>query len=91
MARVYQVEDSREYCEKRGYQIIEFLVIAEVASPSTLQREGLQRILEAAKKDEFDVLVSWEFGCLSGSTEDLDYIFKLFDKHGIRYETVKNF
>ena len=87
----YQEADARTYCAQRGYEIIESLVIAEVASPSTLHRPGLQKLLQAARERRFDVLVSWEFGCLSKSSADLQYIFSLFAEQGIVYETVQNF
>lgn len=87
----YQEADARKYCEQHGYEIIESLVIAEVASPSTLHRPGLQKLLEAARERQFDVLVSWEFGCLSKSRADLQYIFRIFAEQGIVYETVQNF
>lgn len=52
-----QLDECRKFCEERDYEVVESLVIAEGASPNLQACKGLRRILEAAQRDEFDVLV----------------------------------
>jgi DNA invertase Pin-like site-specific DNA recombinase len=87
-AQIYQEEDCRKYCEERGYEVVEDLVVKEIASPSTLKRKGLTKIIVAAEEGKFDVLVTWEFSVLTSHHEDREYISAKFRNTGVRWERV---
>jgi DNA invertase Pin-like site-specific DNA recombinase len=64
----------RAYCEQKGWRVVEEFVVSEVASPSTLSRDGLQLLLSPEAAGSFDVLIVYEFGDLSKNAAQSEQI-----------------
>jgi DNA invertase Pin-like site-specific DNA recombinase len=65
-------------------------VIDELASPSTLDRAGLRKILDAMAVRSFDVLVIYEFGELSKNYEQSQIIINKMAEHSIKLAIVND-
>lgn len=82
----------REYGEKEGYiydPTHEFKeAISSVTVPYT-EREKLLKMLDAAKRKEFDVLVVTEIRAISRRQVEVLVIYDMLQKYGVRLETIK--
>lgn len=83
----------RQYGEKEGYiyeiENHEFKeAISSVTVPYT-EREKLLKMLDAAKRKEFDVLVVTEIRAISRRQVEVLVVYDLLLKYGVRLETIK--
>src|SRR5688572_25215966 len=58
-----QLADCERYCEKHGYHVV--VRYSDVKSGTTSKRTDFQRMLEAAERADFDVIVTWKVGRIS--------------------------
>ncbi len=82
----------REYGEKEGYIYEPTLEFKEAISSVTVaytEREKLIKMLDAAKRKEFDVLVVTEIRAISRRQVEVLVIYDMLQKYGVRLETIK--
>lgn len=82
----------REYSVKEGYDYSPTLEFREAISAYMIpytERPELIKMLEAAKRKEFDVLVVTEVRAISRRQVEVLVIYDMLQKYGIRLETVK--
>jgi DNA invertase Pin-like site-specific DNA recombinase len=87
-----QAKAVREYGEKEGYIYDPRHEYREAISAYTvpyMERKTLLEVLDAAKRKEFDVLVTTEVRCISRRTVEVFVIYDLLQKYGVRYETIQ--
>lgn len=54
-----QIQKCREFAERNGLQVVE-IVSDKAISGKTDKRPGFQRMMRAAERQEFDVLIAWK-------------------------------
>ncbi|MDP9363160.1 MAG: recombinase family protein, partial [Chloroflexota bacterium] len=75
------------YCRERAYRVV--LAEQDVASGFSLDgRNGLERLLEAAKQGHFDVLVFYDLDRLARNDKLQGYLIYRFEEAGVRVESV---
>ena len=70
------------YCQKKGYEIV--LEVAEIASGINEKRKGLQRLMNAAKRGEFEKIVVESEDRLARF--GASYLYAYFTKCGVNIE-----
>lgn len=83
-----QQAEMREYADRRGWTVVAEFVDAGY-SGSTLDRPGVQAMLEAAEARSFDVLLVHELSRLSRSIYDTLKIFEFLGRHEVGFASVK--
>src|SRR5438105_1359689 len=87
-----QAKAVRLYAEKEGYDYDitqhEYKEAISAYMVSYLERTELLKMLAAAKRHEFDVLVISEVRALSRRQVEVFVIYDMLQKYGIRLETV---
>lgn len=76
-----QVEELRAYNDRRGGKVA--YVVSESESGGTLERPKLERLLEAAERGKYDVLLVWRVDRISRSNLDLQALWHFFKSVGI--------
>ncbi len=71
-----QVDELRRYCDRRGGRCVRLL--RESESGGTLERPKLERLLAAAERGEFDVILIWRVDRISRSNLDLQALWGFF-------------
>ncbi len=83
----------REYAKKEGYsydvEIHEYREAISAYLVPYMERPQLLKVLAAAKRREFDVLVVTEVRALSRRQVEVFIIYDMLQKYGVRLETVK--
>ncbi|RKX68116.1 MAG: IS607 family transposase [Thermodesulfobacteriota bacterium] len=77
-----QKEKLYRYCQKRGYEVA--LEVAEIASGINEKRKGLQRLMNAAKRGEFEKIVVESEDRLARF--GVGYLYAYFTKCGVNIE-----
>jgi site-specific DNA recombinase len=76
-----QVEELRRYADRRGGRIVR--LVCESESGGTLERPKLERLLVAAERGAYDVLLVWRVDRISRSNLDLQSLWAFFKSMGI--------
>jgi len=84
-----QLHEMREFVALRGWQIIGEL-IDPGASGSSMNRPGLQALLQAVENKETDVILVHETSRLSRSIFDTFRIFEILGQHDVGFASVKD-
>ncbi len=82
----------RQYGEKEGYLYDPGHEYKEAISAYTVpytEREKLLKMLDAAKRKEFDVLVVTEVRAISRRQVEVLVVYDMLQKYGVRLETIK--
>ena len=64
-------------------------LFCDVHTGSELNREGLNKLLEAAKAKKFDSVLVWKIDRLSCSLQHLLKVFDIFEKHNVSFVSVQ--
>ncbi len=84
---VTQEERVRSYCAERGYHVV--LAEQDVASGFSLDgRDGLRRLLEAARQGQLDVLVFYDLDRLARNDKLQGFLLYQLDQANVRVESV---
>src|SRR5258708_37838912 len=86
-----QEDDIRDYIAKKKYELLEEHMYPEAFTAYMLpfnERKVFMRLLEAAKRREFDVLVVTEYSRLSRHQIEQAVIIDMLSKYGVRIESV---
>ena len=83
-----QLAEMHEYAERRAWTVVAEFVDAGY-SGSSLDRPGIQAMLEAAEAHAFDILLVHELSRLSRSIFDTLKIFEILGRHNIGFASVK--
>lgn len=83
-----QVVLAERYAHSRSFQIAGHYEDAALSGSSTLNRPGLQRLLDDAKSQRFDVIVTESLDRLSRSQADIAVLYERLSFYGIRIETL---
>ena len=88
-----QAKAVRQYAEKEGYiydtAVYEYKEAISAYMVPYMERPVLQKLLEAAKRREFDVLVVLEVRAISRRQVEVFIIYDMLQRYGVRLETVK--
>ncbi len=84
-----QVAACRAYCKERGYTVVDELVIQEMATSTNKQREGIKKLIQAAKEGKFDILVIKDKTRLSRRESQRIAFTYLFDRETIYIEYIE--
>jgi len=88
-----QAKAVRKYAEKEGYiydvAVHEFREAISAYTIPYMQRPQLLKLLEAAKRREFDVVVVSEVRAISRRQVEVFIIYDILQKYGVRIETIK--
>ncbi len=76
-----QVEELRHLCERRGGRVARQL--RESESGGTLERPKLERLLEAAERGAYDILLVWKVDRISRTNLDLQSLWSFFKAVGV--------
>ncbi|HEV8595440.1 MAG TPA: recombinase family protein [Thermoplasmata archaeon] len=71
-----QVEELRRHCDRRGGRIVRLLCESE--SGGTLERPKVERLLAAAERGAYDILLVWRVDRISRSNLDLQALWSFF-------------
>lgn len=83
-----QLEKIKAYCFARDWEVIE-TVADEGFSGKSLNRPGMQKIITMAKRQQFDVVVTYKLDRLTRSVKDLGYLIEdVFNKQDIAFTSV---
>ncbi len=86
-----QAKEIRAYCEKQGYELSEVHMYPEAHTAYMLpyrDRPQLMKLLDAARRHEFDVVVVTEFNRLSRRQIEQAVIIDLLDHAQVKAESV---
>jgi DNA invertase Pin-like site-specific DNA recombinase len=83
-----QSQQLSEFCERMGWQVVsEF---SDAKSGKSLDRPGFKRMMEAASKRTFDVLVFWDLSRLSrGGVSETLRVLEQVKAWGIAYRSLQ--
>ncbi len=88
-----QAKAVRQYAEKEGYiydvAVHEYREAISAYQVPYMEREKLLKMLEAAKRREFDVLAVNEIRAISRRQVEVFIVYDMLQKYGVRLETVK--
>jgi DNA invertase Pin-like site-specific DNA recombinase len=88
-----QAKAVRQYAEREGYiydtAVYEYKEAISAYMVPYMERPVLQKLLEAAKRREFDVLVVNEVRAISRRQVEVFIIYDMLQRYGVRLETVK--
>ena len=87
-----QAKAIREHCRQEGYELTEDHLYPEAMTAYLVnytERPQLMKLLAAAKRKEFDVLVVTEIRAISRRQVEVFVIYDLLQKYGVRIETVQ--
>lgn len=84
-----QVRELREYAARRGWEIAAEYSDNESGRLGPAERAGLDAMLKAAARREFDVLLVWSLDRLTreGTRATIAYLQRL-DAHGVRFHSL---
>jgi DNA invertase Pin-like site-specific DNA recombinase len=84
-----QLQELREYCERRGWKIVgEF--VDEGVSGSKESRPALNRLMVGAKRRDFDVAVCWKLDRFARSLKHLVNALAEFEALGIAFVSLRD-
>jgi DNA invertase Pin-like site-specific DNA recombinase len=78
-----QLRDLREYCERRGWQAVEYVDTG--VSGAKASREQLDRLMLDASRGKLDVVICWRFDRFARSTKHLLDALEEFKSFGIGF------
>src|SRR5256885_2283675 len=87
-----QAKAIREHCCKEGYELTEDHMYPEAMTAYLVnytERPQLMKLLAAAKRKEFDVLVVTEIRAISRRQVEVFVIYDLLQKYGVQIETIQ--
>jgi len=83
-----QVHLARKYAEARSLAVVGVYQDAAISGASTINRPGLQSLLNDAAAAKLDVIVTERLDRLSRSQADIASLYERLSFHGIRIETL---
>src|SRR3984893_13913152 len=79
-----QIRDLRAYCQARGFELVhEFVDVGQSGSKDS--RPELDKLMDAARKRQFDAIVVWRFDRFARSTKHLLLALDEFRSLGIQF------
>lgn len=83
-----QLEKIKAYCFARDWEVID-VIVDDGFSGKSLNRPGIQKIIDMAMGNQFDVIVTYKLDRLTRSVKDLGYLIEdVFNKHNIAFTSV---
>lgn len=80
-----QLKDMRDYCQKMGYEFMEYADIGE--SGSKERRPEFDRMMQDAEKRKFDLLIVWKLNRLSRSLRHLIQTIDILKEKKIEFKS----
>lgn len=84
-----QLDSARRFARDQGFHMVEEYKDEGISGFDTDNRPALQRLLAAAGRGEFDVLVVWDLARFSRSSVDVQTLQKRLAGHGVRLLSMK--
>src|SRR5579884_2330854 len=81
-----QVNGCKGYCQERGYTIEH--VYQEAFSGAKIDRPMLNKLRQAAREQQFDVLIIWDFNRLARRADLQALLIRELDEAGITIQSV---
>ncbi|MCB6610177.1 recombinase family protein [[Clostridium] symbiosum] len=73
----------RKYCKDRGYEVHDLYADRGISAKDIEHRPELQRLLQDAKKDIFDLVLVWKLSRFSRCLSDLLDMCEEMEEHGV--------
>src|ERR1700681_1269493 len=79
-----QIRDLRAYCQARGFDLVrEYVDVGQSGAKDS--RPGLNKLMDEARKRQFDAIVVWRFDRFARSTKHLLSALEEFRSLGIQF------
>ncbi len=75
------------FCVAKGWELVDTVTDAGL-SGATLDRPGLQKVLESVRRHEVDAVVVLKLDRLTRSVKDLGILLEAFDRAGVAFSSV---
>ncbi|MGB4865574.1 MAG: recombinase family protein, partial [Hyphomicrobium sp.] len=85
-----QIVLAERYIQSRSFDLTGRYEDAAISGSSTINRPGVQRLLEDAKARRFDVIVTESLDRLSRSQADIAMLYERMSFYGVRIETLSD-
>ena len=85
-----QIVLAERYIQTRSFELTGRYEDAAISGASTINRPGLQRLLDDAKAKRFDVIVTESLDRLSRSQADIAMLYERMSFYGVRIETLSD-
>ncbi|MHA1949136.1 MAG: recombinase family protein [Candidatus Thorarchaeota archaeon] len=82
-----QLNECREHCDRKGYKVVRIYKDAG-RSAATIERPGLEQMLEHAGTGAFDKLILWKYDRLSRDNIDFPALLHFLNKNGVGIESI---
>lgn len=73
----------RKYCKDRGYEVYEVYADRGISAKDIEHRPELQRLLQDAKEEKFDLVLVWKLSRFSRCLSDLLDMCEEMEEHGV--------
>ncbi len=82
-----QLNECREHCERKGYKVAR-IYKDKGKSAATIERPGLEQMLEHAGTGFFDKLILWKYDRLSRDNIDFPALLHFLNKNEVKIESI---
>ena len=83
-----QYQNIKEYCEREGHEIYKLYEDRGISGKNISNRPGIKQLLEDAKNNKFDLVLSWKLNRLSRKLLDILNIVEFLDKHNVAFRSL---
>lgn len=83
-----QYQNIKEYCEREGHEIYKLYEDRGISGKNISNRPGIKKLLEDAKNNKFDLVLSWKLNRLSRKLLDILNIVEFLDKHNVAFRSL---
>ena len=84
-----QLDEVREYCQRKGYRFNDEDVFRDVVSGARTDRKGYYKLLSRVEKEDAEVIVAWNVSRLGRNSLDGAWLMVKAKEHGYRIETAQ--
>lgn len=85
-----QKEKCREYCQQRGFRIVEIYSDEGISGGSTKNRKAYQRMMKEAQENKFDMVLIWRLSRLGRNMRDLLETVEIFIKNNVNLVSISD-
>lgn len=83
-----QYENIKDYCEKEGHEIYKLYEDRGISGKNISNRPGIRKLLEDAKDNKFDLVLSWKLNRLSRRLLDILNIVEFLNKYNVAFRSL---
>lgn len=83
-----QYQNIKEYCEREGHEIYKLYEDRGISGKNIINRPGIKQLLEDAKDNKFDLVLSWKLNRVSRKLLDILNIVEFLNKNNIAFRSL---